>query len=94
MELAILIFLSFFLDEPHLDTLSPGGKHRGKPLRQGHGVRSQSWGLWQVQLLRKLQGRGVGHWGPANGGERDNVDVDVVVGLMIDRDHELCLDLT
>ena len=52
LELAILIFLFLFLlDEPHLDTLSSGRKHRGKPLWQGHGVRSQSWRIWQLQLL-------------------------------------------
>ena len=51
-ELAILIFpFLFLLDEAHLDTLSSGRKHRGKPLRQGHGVRSQSWRIWQLQLL-------------------------------------------
>ncbi len=38
-----LTFFSVLLDKPHLDSLSPGCKHCGKPLWQGHGVRSQPW---------------------------------------------------
>ena len=54
MELTVLL-----LDGTHLDPLSPGCKHPGQPLRSGHGIRSESWTRWELQLVREFQGKGV-----------------------------------
>jgi hypothetical protein len=47
--------------------LPPGCKHCGQPLWPGHGIRSESWTRWQLQLVRCFQGKSAGHR-PAVGG--------------------------
>jgi hypothetical protein len=58
---ATSFLISFPLDETHLDPLSAGCKHGSQPLRPGHGIRSESWTRWQLQLVRCFQGKGAGH---------------------------------
>ncbi|KAI0277924.1 hypothetical protein BGY98DRAFT_934082 [Russula aff. rugulosa BPL654] len=62
----------------------------GQPLWQGHGIRSESWTRWKLELVRCFQGKCVGS-GPTVGGGGEVLD---------DRDyyelygHFLSLDFT